>query len=339
MKSKRQGKQTVFFENPPHILSTNAIAGKKESEGPLGRLFDETIDDDLWGMDSFEKAESKLVQQTILSALKKENLSPSDIDYIFAGDLLNQCIGTSYGTRVFSVPFVGLYGACSTMGLSIMASSMAIDGGFAERCIAVTSSHFCTAERQFRFPLEYGGQRPPSAQWTVTGAACVILDKEKGDFLIDCATTGKIVDRGITDANNMGAAMAPAAVDTLCMHFRDTGRTPDDYDAIFTGDLGRIGRDIVLDQMAENGYDVNKNYDDCGCKIFDVSQDTHAGASGCACSGLVLSAYILPKIKSGEYKRVLFCPTGALLSPTAIQQGESIPSVAHAIVIEDVKNA
>lgn len=333
LRTKKEGKQTVFFENSPHIIATNAIAGTKEGEGPLGEFFDETAPDDLWGEKSWEKAESKFMQQTILSALKKSNLHPADIDYIFAGDLLNQCAGTNYGIRVFSIPFIGLYGACSTMGLSMKMAAMAIDGGFADRCIAVTSSHFCSAERQFRFPLEYGGQRPPSAQWTVTGSACVILDKNKGDFKVECATTGKIVDLGITDANNMGAAMAPAAVDCLCAHFADTGRNPKDYDAIFTGDLGKIGKSIVIDQMKENGYDLSNNYTDCGVLMFDNSQDVHSGASGCACSGLVLCAHILPKLKNGVWKKILFVPTGALMSTTAIQQGESIPSIAHAVSI------
>jgi len=333
LRTKKEGNQTIVFEHSPHIIATNAIGGSKESQGPLGSLLDETIQDDLWGEKSWEKAESKLMQQTILSALKKGNLHPAEIDYIFAGDLLNQCASTNYGIRVFSVPFIGLYGACSTMGLSIKMAAMAIDGGFADRCIAVTSSHFCSAERQFRFPLEYGGQRPPSAQWTVTGSACVILDKNQGDVKIECATTGKIVDRGITDANNMGAAMAPAAVDCLCAHFADTGRSPCDYDAIFTGDLGKIGKSIVVDQMGENGYDMQKNYTDCGAVIYDETQDVHAGGSGCACSGLVLCAHILPKLVRREWKKVLFVPTGALMSPTAVQQGESIPSIAHAISI------
>ena len=331
MKTKKEGKQTIFFENPPHIMTQNSIAGIKESEGPLSSLFDETVSDNMWGEKSWEKAESKFLQQTILSALKKARLNPADIDYIFAGDLLNQCASTNYGIRVFQIPFIGLYGACSTMGLSMKTAAMAIDGGYADKCIAVTSSHFCASERQFRFPLEYGGQRPPSSQWTVTGAGCVILDKEDGKVKIECATTGKIVDRGITDANNMGAAMAPAAVDCLCAHFADTGRTPDDYDAIFTGDLGKVGKAIVIDQMAENGYDISKIYDDCGVIIFDESQDVHSGGSGCGCSALVLCSYILPKMYNGELKKVLFAPTGALMSTTALQQGESIPGIAHAL--------
>ena len=271
------------------------------------------------------------MQQAILGAMHKENIPPETVDYLFAGDLLNQCTSTNYGIRVFSLPFVGLFGACSTMGLSMQLGAMAIDGGFGNRCICATSSHFCSAERQFRFPLEYGGQRPPSSQWTVTGGAAVILDAKTGDVAISCITTGKVVDKGITDANHMGGAMAPAAIDTFITHFKDTNRTPSDYDAIFTGDLGKIGKSIVIEQMADAGFDMSQNYEDCGCLIFDKSQDVHAGGSGCACSGLVLCSYILPKLKNGTWKNILFVPTGALMSTTAVQQGESIPSVAHAL--------
>ncbi len=333
MKTKKFGTQTIFFETPPAIASSYAIGGEKEQEGPFGDLLDETVSDNLWGEKSWEKAESKFLQQAILGALQKKHFAPSDIDLMFAGDLLNQCAATNYGIRVFSVPFVGLFGACSTMGLSILQASVAIDGGFANRAICATSSHFCSAERQFRFPLEYGGQRPPSSQWTVTGAASVILSNQESGAKIECATPGKIIDRGITDANNMGAAMAPAAIDTLYTHFADTGRTPNDYDAIFTGDLGKVGKSIVIDGLAEKGYDMSENYTDCGCLIFDESQDVHSGGSGCACSGLTLCAHILPKLLSGKWKRILFTPTGALLSTTAVQQGESIPSVAHTISI------
>lgn len=333
MNLKKKGNQTIFFENPPHILSSYAVVGNKESQGPLGECFDETVQDDLWGEKSWEKAENKFIKHAVNSAIIKSGESQSEIDYLFAGDLLNQCAGSNYGLRDFNIPFIGLYGACSTMGLSIKMASMAIDGGFAKRCACAVSSHFCSAERQFRFPLEYGGQRPPSAQWTVTGSACVILDSEKGKAKIECATSGKIIDRGICDANNMGAAMAPAAIDCLYAHFCDTGRTPDDYDAIFTGDLGKIGKAIVIDQMAEAGYDLSKNYTDCGVLIFDESQDVHSGGSGCACSGVTLCAHILPKLYKGEFKRILLVPTGALMSTTAVQQGESIPSVAHAVSI------
>ena len=328
---KKNGTQTVFFESSPYIKAYACTAGKKESEGPYGRFFDITTDDIYWGEDSWEKAENKFAQQAVKTAMKNARLTPDDIDYLLAGDLLNQCTGTTYGLRDFGIPFIGLFGACSTMGLSMKMASMVIDGGFAETCAAVTSSHFCSAERQFRFPLEYGGVRPPSAQWTVTGSACVILDKFKGDVRIEAATTGKIVDKQIKDANNMGAAMAPAAVDTLLTHFKDTGRKPDYYDAIFSGDLGKIGKAIVIDLMQKEGYDMKENYFDCGELIFDETQDVHAGGSGCACSGLMLCAHILPKLKQKEFRRVLFMPTGALMSPTAVQQGESIPGVAHAL--------
>ncbi len=327
----RYGKQTIFFNNPPHIRSFASTAGNKEAEGPFGKKFDLTTDDVYWGEKTWEKAESKFVKEALNKALAKGNVAARDVDYIFAGDLLNQCVGTSCGLKDFNIPYIGLFGACSTMGLSIKLAAMAIDGGFANTSAAATSSHFCSAERQFRFPLEYGGQRPPSAQWTVTGAACVIVDANQGNVRIESATSGKIVDLGITDANNMGAAMAPSAVDTLTNHFDDTKRTPDYYDAIFTGDLGKVGKAIVIDLMKKRGYDLSKNYFDCGELIFDETQDVHAGGSGCACSGLVLCAHILPEMIRGNLKKVLFMPTGALMSPTVVQQGESISGVAHAL--------
>ena len=328
---KTNRRQTIFFNNPPHIKAFASTAGKKESEGPFGKKFDLTTDDVYWGEKTWEKAENKFVKEAINKALAKGNTTARDVDYIFAGDLLNQCVGTSYGLRDFGIPYIGLFGACSTMGLSMKLAAMSIDGGFAESAIAITSSHFCSAERQFRFPLEYGGQRPPSAQWTVTGSACVLLDCYQGNVRIECATSGKIVDPGITDANNMGAAMAPAAIDTITTHFTDTKRTPDYYDAIFTGDLGQVGKSIVVDLMKRRGYDLTQNYFDCGELIFDQSQDVHAGGSGCACSGLVLCAHILPEMLKENLKKVLFVPTGALMSPTVVQQGESIAGVAHAL--------
>lgn len=327
----KYGKQSIFFHNPPHILAFASTAGNKEADGPFGKKFDITTNDVYWGEKTWEKAESKFVKEALIKALEKGNLNSDDVDYIFAGDLLNQCVGTSYGLKDFKIPYIGLFGACSTIGLSIKLAAMAIDGGFAKTAAASTSSHFCSAERQFRFPLEYGGQRPPSAQWTVTGSACVIVDSNYGSVRIECATSGKIVDLGITDANNMGAAMAPAAVDTMSVHFNDTKRTPQYYDAIFTGDLGRVGKAIVVDLMQKRGYDLSKNYFDCGELIFDASQDTHAGGSGCACSGLILCAHILPEMIKGNLKKVLFMPTGALMSPTIVQQGESISGVAHAL--------
>lgn len=329
--NKKQGKQTIFFESKPYIRAFASTAGSKEAKGPFGKCFDITTNDVYWGEKSWEKAENKFVKKAVYKALEKGKLEASDIDILFAGDLLNQCTGTSYGIIDFNIPFVGLFGACSTMGLSMKMAAMSVDGGFATRCAAVTSSHFCSAERQFRFPLEYGGQRPPSAQWTVTGSGCVIIDKEEGDIRLDCATTGKVVDLGIKDANNMGAAMAPSAIDTLTTHFKDTNRTPDYYDAIFSGDLGSVGKAIVIDLMKKRGYDLSKNYFDCGEMIFDKSQDVHAGGSGCGCSALILCAHILPQLLKRNFKKVLFMPTGALMSPTAVQQGGSIPGVAHAI--------
>lgn len=335
MKTKKTGKQTYAFGNPPVIASSFAIGGEKESEGPLSSALDETVADNLWGEKSWEKAESKFLQQAILGALNKLSLAPKDVDLMFAGDLLNQCTATNYGIRVFSIPFIGMFGACSTMGLTMMQAAIAIDGGFADRAVCATSSHFCSAERQFRFPLAYGGQRPPSAQWTVTGSASVVLSSSEmaSGVRVCAATPGKIIDRGVTDANNMGAAMAPAAIDTLCAHFTDTNTTPADYDAIFTGDLGSVGKSIVIDGLAEKGFDLSQNYNDCGCVIFGEDQDVHAGGSGCACSGVTLCSHILPKMKAKEWKKVLFVPTGALMSTTAVQQGESIPSVAHALFL------
>ncbi len=329
--SKKVGKQTIFFHNPPHIKAFASTAGSKEAEGPFGQKFDLTTNDVYWGEKTWEKAESKFAKEALNKALSKGDTKAQDVDYIFAGDLLNQCVATSCGLKDFNVPYIGLFGACSTMGLSMKLAAMSIDGGFAKTAAAVTSSHFCSAERQFRFPLEYGGQRPPSAQWTVTGSACVLLDYDQGNVRIECTTSGKIVDPGITDANNMGAAMAPAAIDTLETHFNDTKRTPDYYDAIFTGDLGKVGKAIVIDLMKKRGYDLSRNYFDCGELIFDESQDVHSGGSGCACSGLILCAHILPEMIRENYKRVLFMPTGALMSPTVVQQGESISGVAHAL--------
>ena len=335
-KIKRLGKQTVHFENPPIIIGTAAIAGEKEGQGPIGNCFDEIVADAMWGEDSWEKAESKFIQRAAVTALKKCNIPPSTLDYIFGGDLINQCTSTNYGLRPLEIPFIGVYGACSTMALTMSLAAMTKDGGFANTCGAITSSHFCSAERQFRFPLEYGGQRPPSAQWTVTGSGCAILSNQGNGPKVKAVTTGKIVDRGITDANNMGAAMAPAAVDTLYTHFQDTGKQPSDYDLIVTGDLGQIGHDILIDMMQERGYDLTQNYNDCGLIIFDnEKQDTHAGGSGCACSGLTFCGHIYPQMQQKVLNNVLFMATGALMSTMIVQQGESIASIAHAVAISN----
>lgn len=332
--NKRIGKQTVMLKNPVSIISSANIVGKKEGEGPLSMYFDVIMEDAEWGEDTWEKTESKMQNDSASRAISNANLTPDEIDYILAGDLLNQCTSSSFALRDLSIPFFGVYGACSTMAETISLGSMLLDGGFAKNIVAVTSSHFCTAERQYRQPLEYGGQRTPTAQWTVTGSGSVVLSTEGNGPYVTHITTGKIVDMGIKDANNMGAAMAPAAAETLKAHFEDTGKSPKDYDLILTGDLGILGKDILIDLMMHDGYDLRDNYNDCGCMIFDAdSQDTHAGGSGCGCGAVTLTGFVMTLMKEKKLNRVLFMATGALLSPTTTLQGESIPSIAHAITI------
>lgn len=338
MALKRIGEQTIKFENPPSIVSTATIVGPKEGEGPLKNYFDLILEDDKWGQESWEKCESKMQEEAVKLAISKGNLSEQDIEYLFSGDLLNQITTSSYCARQLGVPYFGLYGACSTMSESLSLGAMIIDGGFADKVACATSSHFSTAERQYRYPLEFGTQRPFSAQWTVTGAGASILSSEGGGPYITYITTGKIIDPGIKDVNNMGAAMAPAAIDTISIHFKDTGYTPDDYDLIITGDLGHVGKDIVVDFMKEQGYDISKVYTDCGIKIFDSKkQDTHAGGSGCGCSAVVFNGYIYNEMLNGNLNKALLISTGALHSPTMTQQGESIPGIAHAVTISNEK--
>lgn len=332
--TKRLGKQTVKFENPPSIISEYSIAGKKENEGKLKGMFDKTIDDAMYGEDSWEKAESKLMKSALHGVISKSEIAENDINYIFAGDLLNQCSGSHYAVRGFNIPFFGLYGACSTMAESLSLASMSIDGGFADYAIASTSSHFCSAEKQFRFPLEYGGQRTPTAQWTVTGSGAVLLGKHEKPPYITHVTTGKIVDMGIKDANNMGAAMAPAAADAIKTHFEDTGFRPEDYDLIATGDLGYVGSELLNMLMKENGFNIENVHNDCGCMIFyEKEQDVHSGGSGCGCSAVTLCAKILKEIRSEKLSKVLFIATGALLSQASPLQGETIPCIAHCVRI------
>lgn len=332
--AKKIGKRTIEFQNKPRIISYGSIVGKKEHEGPLSKEFDKYITDSFFGQKSFEKAESQLQKTAVEIALKKAKLEKTDIDKIFAGDLLNQCIGSSFGLREFGIPFIGLYGACSTMALSTALASLFVDCGAAEKAIAVTSSHFCSAERQYRFPLNYGSQRTPNSQWTVTGSGALILAQaEKGPY-IDKVTFGEIEDYGITDVNNMGAAMAPAACSTLKHFFQDTETTPEDYDVIYTGDLGTVGTPLLYELMDREGYDLRCRHSDCGNLIFDGDkQDTHAGGSGCGCSASVLASFIMHRFEDGNFKNILFMSTGALLSPTSSFQGESIPGVAHLINI------
>ncbi len=326
---------TIKLQNPPTITTSAAIGGKNEGEGPIAEYFDEILTDDRWDSKSWEQAESKLQKQTALIALNKLGLKTSDIDYLFAGDLMNQCVATHYGVRDLNIPFLGLYGACSTMVESLSLGALFIGAGYAERVMCMTSSHFCSAERQFRNPLEYGGQRPQSAQWTVTGAGCAVLeDKGKGPKITH-VTTGRIVDKGINDANNMGAAMAPAATDTLVRHFKESGFSPNDYDLILTGDLGVVGSDILCELMLDEGYDIMELHNDCGKIIYDLKkQDMHSGGSGCGCCATVFCSYIMDKLKKKEYDRILLMATGALMNTSMLQQGESIPGIAHAITIE-----
>ena len=334
MANKKLGRQTVALQDPPSVIGSAAVVGKKEGEGPLAATFDHISQDDSFGERSWEKAESAMQKLALAAALSKAGLSVSGLDYLLAGDLLNQCIGSGFAVRGQDVPFFGLYGACSTMAESLSLASMLLDGGYGTKIAAMTSSHFCSAERQYRTPLEYGGQRTPTAQWTVTGSGCVILADQGPGPYITHVTTGKVVDKGIKDAANMGAAMAPAAYSTLSAHFQDTGRKPSDYDLIVTGDLGQLGRDIVADWFHRDGMDL-KNFNDCGTLIYDLEgQDVHCGGSGCGCSAVVLAGMLLNGMAGVRWKRILFCGTGALLSPTSSQQGESIPAICHAVALD-----
>lgn len=332
---EKLGKQTIKFNNPPTILSTACIVGPKEGQGPLAKYFDQCLEDEFWGEKTWEKAESKIIKETVNLVIGKSELPSSNIDYCFAGDLLNQCISSSFGLRDLNIPFLGIFGACSTYVEGLIMSSIFVEGGAGNNCLCAASSHFCSAEKQFRYPLELGNQRPPSSQWTVTGAGSAIISKNGIGPYITHATVGKIVDMGIKDANNMGAAMATAALDTIITHFKDTGRKPSYYDAIITGDLGHIGKEIVIELAEKQGYNIKSNYNDCGVLIFDKnSQDTHSGGSGCACCGTVFSGYLFEQLKNKKFKKLLLVATGALTNATSSQQGESIPGIAHAVSIE-----
>ena len=327
-------KQTIKFNTPPTITDCNSIVGPKEAQGPLCKYFDQTLEDEFWGEKSWEKAESKIIKENVNALVTKSGISATDIDCIFAGDLLNQCISSSFGLRDCNIPFVGMFGACSTFVESMCMGAIAIEG-FANHVVCATSSHFCSAEKQFRFPLELGNQRPPTSQWTVTGSGAALLSKNGCGPYITNITLGKIVDLGIKDANNMGAAMAPAFADTLLTHFADTGRNPNYYDAIISGDLGKIGKDIAIDIAMSKGFNIKSNYNDCGLLVFDNnSQDTHAGGSGCACCGTVFSGFLFKQLKEKKIKKLLLIATGALMNSTSSQQGESIPGIAHAVSIE-----
>ena len=335
----RIGKYTLELNSKPSILGFASVVGKKESEGPLGKLFDQCHTDTTLGESSWEKAESRLQNEAVNLALSKADVKNTDIDCIFAGDLLNQCISSTFGLRSLNIPFLGQYGACSTMAQTLAIASIFTEAGAAKHAVAVTSSHFCSAERQFRFPLEYGGQRAPSAQWTATASGAIVVgtgEQTKGKTIhVEAVTFGRITDYGIKDAANMGAAMAPAAAQTLVDYLTDTGASPKDFDLILTGDLASIGSELMEKILSKDGIDISSVHNDCGLMIYDrQKQDVHAGGSGCGCSGAVLCSIVLQQMAVGKMHKVLFIGTGALMSPTSSQQGETIPGVAHLVYLK-----
>ncbi len=331
-----KGKQSIQFENAPYIISSGSVVGKKEAEGPLGMLFDRMDEESLFGENTWEAAESTMQKEACLVALDKAGVQPEEIRYLFGGDLLRQGIATSMGAaEALQIPMFGLFGACSTSGEALALSAMSVAAGYGDKILAVTSSHFGSAEKEFRFPLSYASQRPLSAQWTVTGSGAFLVGNRRSHVKITGVTIGRIVDFGLKDSQNMGACMAPAACDTIMQNLKDFERKESDYDRIFTGDLGYVGQSILFDLMRKQGKDIKRNHVDCGMIIFDqLTQDTNAGGSGCGCAAVTLSAYILPRIESGEWKRVLFVPTGALMSTVSFNEGESVPGIAHGIVLE-----
>lgn len=334
--SKKIGAQSVKFNNPPSIIGSASIVGPKEGQGPLKDYFDMVLNDNLYKEKSWEKAERKILKEAIEMAIKVSQVPQTQIDYLISGDLLNQIISSGFAARDLGLPFLGLYGACSAMAKGFALAAMMVEGGFAENVIAATSSHFCTAERQFRFPLELGNQRPPTSQWTVTGAGAAVISSQTVNPRITHITIGKVVDMGSSNVNDMGSAMAPAAADTIAKHFEDTGKNPGDYDLIITGDLASIGKSIAEELLKQKGHDVSKNFSDCGLLIFGPEQDVHAGASGCGCAAAVTCGYLLKEMQKGKYDRILLVATGALLSTTSSQQGDTIPCIAHAVAIENL---
>lgn len=345
MQVNRIGKQTFVFHNEPNVIGAAAVVGKKEGQGPMKKWFDVILKDDSYGEKTWEKSESKILKKAILLALENAGKTKEQIDTILSGDLINQLMSSSFMARDLQIPFLGLYGACSTMTESLILGAVLIDGGYAQNIIAAASSHYCTAERQFRMPLEHGNQRPPSAQWTVTGAGSMILSNQirsqqmiagepAKNLVVTHATVGKIVDAGIKDVNQMGAAMAPATVDTIKQHLKDTGREPSYYDVILSGDLGMVGKKIVKDLLLKENIDVSTVYDDCGAMMYEKEQDAHSGGSGCGCSASIFSGHIFKEMRQGKIRKALLISTGALLSTISSQQGESIPGIAHAVAVE-----
>ncbi len=334
MENLHCGTQSFQLKSPPTIVNWASVVGKKESEGPLVNYFDMVQKDTYFGEKTWEQAERKMQQLALQTLAKKEKLSIEDFGLVFSGDLLNQCIGSSFTLRNTSVPHLGLYGACSTMAESLLMASMAVDGGYFNNVVAMTSSHFASSERQYRFPLGYGGQRTTTSQWTVTGSGAALLRRDGDGPKVMSCTVGTVTDFGITDANNMGPAMAPAALSTIKAHFKDFGVCANDFDLIVTGDLGQLGKEVLLTLAKKDGIPLGGKLADCGTMIFDLQkQDVHAGGSGCGCSAVTLCGYLLEQMKQKHLKKILFCGTGALLSPTSVQQGLPIPGVCHAVCI------
>lgn len=330
---KRRG-DTLFFDPPVWVESCAAAGGTLEGAGPLGPLFDHIPRDNRFGCKTWEQAEQRMIRLTCDHVLEKASLTPSQLQFALGGDLLNQCISTSFALRGLGIPYLGLYGACSTMAEGLLLGSALLSGGAGERCLCLASSHFCTAERQYRFPLEYGGQRPPTAQWTATACGGVILSAHPQKIAVTAATVGRIYDPGVTDSANMGAAMAQSAYETLRTFFQDSGQRPEDFDGIYTGDLAAIGRELVVRLFRQDGVELGSRYQDCGLLLYPPGQDVHAGASGCGCSAAVLCCLLLPRLARGELRRILFCGTGALMSPLSASQGESIPGICHLLQLE-----
>lgn len=346
--SKIVGKQSILFSNPPLIYSGASVAGKKEGEGPIGTFFDQIEEDPMFGGTTWEDAESRMLKRAADLAIEKAGLQKEDIRFLVGGDLLGQLIATSFGIVDLEIPMFGVYGACSTMGESMALGAILVEGGFADKVLAITSSHFAGAEKQFRFPLGYGNQRPLASTWTVTGSGAVVIGNENNNMVaggkeptvhseirIKGVTIGKIIDFGIKDSMNMGACMAPAAYKTISQNLQDLAILPDYYDKIITGDLGYVGKDILIDLLKQDGYDISKNHIDCGIEIFDKdTQDTHSGGSGCGCSAITLTGYVFHKLRRKEWRRVLFVPTGALHSTVSYNEGNTVPGIAHGIILE-----
>ena len=334
MSCRKYGRQSFYLERKPIIRSWASTVGKKEAEGPLAEYFDIKQEETYFGEKTWEQAENKMQHLTLNRLKQKASITNEDIDVLFSGDLLNQCIGSSFILSGTKIPYLGIYGACSTMAESLILATMSVESGYANNAVAMTSSHFAASERQYRFPLGYGGQRPPYSQWTVTGAGAALISRDGHGPKVKACTIGSVIDMGIADANNMGAAMAPAALDTISAHFSDFGYTAQDYDLIVTGDLGHLGKELLLSLARRKGISFGGKLVDCGTLIYDLNkQDVHSGGSGCGCSAVTLCGYLLDQLSKQKVQNILFCGTGALLSPTSVQQGLPISSVSHAVSI------